>query len=289
MKILKYSINFIISFLIVFAIIFVIGVNFLNNKILNKDYVISKLEESEFYLQISREVESGFENYIYQSGFPEDTVKNIFTEEMIKNDVNSLINYLYDGTEINLSTDLLRQNLETKIQEYVNSENIILSEQNTKNINKFEDLIVNEYSKNINVSNTLYEKGNSIIQKLESVSSKLGNLPVIILIVLVAILIIINIKDLLVAINFAGISLLTVGVVLKLGISLILKNIEIDNLMIITKSLSNLAKCIIKECLYQLSEYGNIFVVCGIVGILVFAILKNTDEKKEKPKRRFAN
>ena len=255
MKILKYSINFIISFLIVFAIIFVIGVNFLNNKILNKDYVISKLEESEFYLQISREVESGFENYIYQSGFPEDTVKNIFTEEMIKNDVNSLINYLYDGTEINLSTDLLRQNLETKIQEYVNSENIILSEQNTKNINKFEDLIVNEYSKNINVSNTLYEKGNSIIQKLESVSSKLGNLPVIILIVLVAILIIINIKDLLVAINFAGISLLTVGVVLKLGISLILKNIEIDNLMIITKSLSNLAKCIIKECLYQLSEY----------------------------------
>ena len=208
---------------------------------------------------------------------------------MIKNDVNSLINYLYDGTEINLSTDLLRQNLETKIQEYVNSENIILSEQNTKNINKFEDLIVNEYSKNINVSNTLYEKGNSIIQKLESVSSKLGNLPVIILIVLVAILIIINIKDLLVAINFAGISLLTVGVVLKLGISLILKNIEIDNLMIITKSLSNLAKCIIKECLYQLSEYGNIFVVCGIVGILVFAILKNTDEKKEKPKRRFAN
>ena len=52
MKILKYSVNVVLSFIIVFAIILVIAVNIVNNKALNKEYIFSKMEETEFYLQI---------------------------------------------------------------------------------------------------------------------------------------------------------------------------------------------------------------------------------------------
>ena len=246
MKILKYSINIILSFLIVFAIILVIATNILNNKALNKDYIFSKMEESEFYLQMSREVESGFENYIYQSGLPEDTIKNLFTEDMIKKDANSLINYLYDGTEIKLSSDLLRANLDAKIQEYIKTQNITLNEQSSQNIKQFENLIVNEYDKNINISNTLYEKGHEIIELVQKISDKIGNLPIILLVVLIIILIIVNMKELLVPINFLGISLLTTGILLKIGINVIFTNIEIDNFMLMTKSLSNLIITILK-------------------------------------------
>ena len=284
MKILKYSVNVVLSFIIVFAIILVIAVNIVNNKALNKEYILSKMEETEFYLQISREVESGFENYIYQSGFPEETIKNLFTEDMIKKDANSLINFLYDGTEIKLSSEILRTNLEKKIQDYIKSENMTL-------IDKFKNLIIGEYDKNIKVSDTLYEKGHEIIEIVKKISEKIGNLPIIILFILIIGLIIINKKDLLLVINFLGISLLTIGILFKIGVNTIFANVEIDNLMIMTKSLSNLIISIIKENLYLISDYGNIFIISGITGILVYSIsinLKPIEEKIRKPKRRFA-
>lgn len=292
MKILKYCINIILSFLIVFAIILVIAINLLNNKFLNKNYILSKMDETEFYLQVSREVESGFENYIYQSGLPEDTIKDLFTQEMLKKDVKSIVDCLYDGTDIVLSENDLRNNLEYKIQEYVKSQNITLNEQSQKNIKKFEDLITNEYTKNVNISSALYDKGHIIIDKIENISNRIGSTPIIILTILIVILIVVNIKDLLLAINFLGISSLTTGILFKIGTYVIFSNIEIDNLMILTTSISNLIISILKENLYKISDLGNIFIVCGIVGIFASIIIKNIslkNDKTKKPKRRFVN
>ena len=77
MKIFKYFINIILSFFIVIMVLAIIALNILNSVILNKEYMLSKMEETEFNLQISREVQNGFENYIYQSGLPEDTIKDL--------------------------------------------------------------------------------------------------------------------------------------------------------------------------------------------------------------------
>lgn len=288
MKIVKYIVNALISFLIIFVVFAIIATNILNNKILNKDYMLSKLEETEFYLQISREIENGFENYIYQSGLPEDTIKNLFSDEIIRNDVRSLVNHIYDGSEIVLSSEEVRNNLDAKIQEYVKNQNLNLNEQGKKNINEFENLIVKEYDNNINVSSTLYEKANSGIEILQKISVKIGNLPIIILIILIVILIIINIKELLLAINFLGISSLSIGILLKLGVNLIFSNVQIDDLLLISSSLSNLIINIIKEILYMISDYSNVFIVSGITAILAYAILNNIKSEKSiiKPKRR---
>lgn len=275
MKIIRYIINAILSFLIIFAFFLLIGLNILDNKVLNKEYIISKIEEIKFYEQISREVESGFENYIYQSGLPEETIKDLFTEEMIKNDVNSLINCFYDGTEISLSTEDLRTSLNLRIQNYLDSQNKKLNDEGKKNIKKFEDLIVGEYEKNVNVSTTLYTKGNSVLQKIVEIRNKIGNIPLIVLIVLIALMIIFNIKDLLTAINFLGISSLSTGILLKLGTDLLFKNIEFDNLVILSNSLSSLVIGICKEILYVLSENATLCIVCGVTGIVTSAILKN--------------
>ena len=115
MKILRYFASIILSFLIVIIVFLIIASNIFNSIILNKNYILSKMEETEFNLQLSREVESGFENYIYQSGLPKETITELFTEDMIKEDVNSLINALYEGTEISLNEDLLRENLSKRI------------------------------------------------------------------------------------------------------------------------------------------------------------------------------
>lgn len=280
MKILKNILNLILSFLLIILIALFLANNILENKILSKEYMISKLEENEFYLQVSREVENGFENYIYQSGLPEDTIKDLFTDEMIKNDVNSLLDKLYYNKDINLSTDKVRENLNKKIDDYLDSEGIKINNQGKENIKKFENLIINEYTKNVNASNTLYEKGYKGIEILDKLNSKVGSIPMIAIIVILVLLVIINIKNLLVAINYMGISLLSLGVLIKLGVNLIFNNVKIDNLVILTQSLSNVLTSIIKDILYSLSDNANIFIVAGITAIIITAILQNTNIKK---------
>lgn len=282
MKILKTILNIILSFLLIIVIAMLLVVNILENKILNKNYLISKLEETEFYLQISREIENGFENYIYQSGLPEDTIKNLFTEEDIKKDVNSIVNKVYDGTDITLSSENVKQNLDNKINEYLQKEDMKMNNQGKENIKKFEDLIVKEYTKNVNISNTVYTKGHEGIETLNKIDNKIKNIPIIVTIILLVLLILINIKDLLNGINYIGISLLSLGVLIKLAINVINSNINIDDLLILTTSLSNLIINIINDILFGLSERGNICVIAGITAIIVTAILKNINFTKQE-------
>ena len=282
MKIVKTILNLILSFLIIISISLIVATNILENKILDKNYMNSKLEETEFYLQIYREVENGFENYIYQSGLPEDTIKDIFTDEMIKNDVSSIINKVYEGTDIKLSSETVRQNLDNKINDYLNSQNIKLNKQGKSNITEFENLIIKEYDNNVNASETLYQNANNGINFLNKINNIIGNYPIIATIVIIILLIAINFKNLLNVINYVGISILSLGTLIKLGVNLIFKNIKLDDLVILKTSLSNLIINISKDILYTLSDKGTLFIFAGIVAIIVVAVMQNTGKKAKK-------
>lgn len=275
MKIFKNILNIILSFFLIISIALIFAADILENKLLNKNYLLSKMEETEFYLQISREVESGFENYIYQSGLPEDTIKDLFSEGMIRQDIDSIINCIYNGSKITLSSQAVKENLDNKVKDYLKEQDILLNNQGKENIKKFEDLIVKEYEENVNVSSKLYTKSHDGVVVLNKINEKVGKLPIIITVAIVVLLIVINKKDLLNVINYCGISLLSLGVLIKLGFSTIVSNVNFDNLMILSKSLSNLITSIIKEILYSAGDKSTIFIICGITGIFITAILKN--------------
>lgn len=289
MKIFKTILNIILSFLLIILIAMSIVINILQDKILNKDYILSKMEENQVYLQVSREVDNGFENYIYQSGLPEDIIKDLYTEDTIKNDVNSFINALYDGTEIQISDSIIRETLDKRINEYLVSENKTLNEQGKKNVEKFEDLIVNEYKNNVNAYGSLYKTGHEFLDKLEQVIQKIKFIPIILIIAFIIFLIINNLKNLLLAINYACISLLSLGILIKIGVSIIFSKINIDNILFITKALSNLLINISKEILYICSDYANLFIVIGIVGILIYAIADNVKKVDVNTAKEYKN
>lgn len=289
MKIFKTILNIILSFLLIILIAMSIVINILQDKILNKDYILSKMEENQVYLQVSREVNNGFENYIYQSGLPEDIIKDLYTEDTIKNDVNSFINALYDGTEIQISDSIIRETLDKRINEYLVSENKTLNEQGKKNVEKFEDLIVNEYKNNVNAYGSLYKTGHEFLDKLEQVIQKIKFIPIILIIAFIIFLIINNLKNLLLTINYACISLLSLGILIKIGVSIIFSKINIDNILFITKALSNLLINISKEILYICSDYANLFIVIGIVGILIYAIADNVKKVDVNTAKEYKN
>ena len=289
MKIFKTILNIILSFLLIILIAMSIVINILQDKILNKDYILSKMEENQVYLQVSREVDNGFENYIYQSGLPEDIIKDLYTEDTIKNDVNSFINALYDGTEIQISDSIIRETLDKRINEYLVSENKTLNEQGKKNVEKFEDLIVNEYKNNVNAYGSLYKTGHDFLDKLEQVIQNIKFIPIILIIAFIIFLIVNNLKNLLLTINYACISLLSLGILIKIGVSIIFSKINIDNILFITKALSNLLINISKEILYICSDYANLFIVIGIVGILIYAIADNVKKVDVNTAKEYKN
>ena len=274
MKVVKTILNLIISFLLIFTLILGILFNFLSNKIFNKENMLKRLEETDFYMEVSREVYSGFEDYIYQSGLPEDTISNLYTDEDIKNDINSIVNHIYEGKEIVLSDKKITTNLDNKINNYLNQENIKLTKSEQDNVNKFKNLIINSYKNNVKMSNTLISLAREYYQKANEIFVKIQDIPLTAGVALVFLLIVINIKSLSNTLNYISISLLSAGVLLKLFNYIVNKRVEIDDLLIIATSFTNFVQNILREIIEMISNFGLYFIIAGSTGIIISAMLK---------------
>lgn len=294
MRVIKFIINVILSFLLMVFIIICIAQSIINNKILNKEYFIAKIDDTGFYGQLSKEINDGFENYVYQSGLPEDVIQDIYNDDILKNDINSIITYVFENGELDTSEELVRQNLDAKIEAYLNANNIKLNEQGQANISSYEDLISKEYRKKVVVSESLYSMAKDAVTLARKVMLKARNFPVTGCIILIILLIIINRKNPLDAINFCGISMISCGGLFKVVDYFINKNIKFDGLLIYSKSVTNLFVNVSNELLNMIEDYSTFLLICGGVSILITAVLnsfeKRDDENKEtprfKPKRR---
>ena len=293
MNTFKRAICLISSFVLTISLGILIANNIVENKLFNKKYIESKLEESEFHEQISREVKSAFEEYIYQSGLPKDTIEGLFTDAMIKRDVSSLVNCVYEGSKITVSEAKVRDNLDKKINAYISSTGQMLTAEGRANIERFKNLIVNQYKKSINISSNGYMKVHKLVSQVQILSDEVGVMPWLLLGICLFLIIFLNRNNLLRAMNYVSISILSLGIVLKLCVCIVLFNVDMDNLVVMTMSITNFVVNIAKETLLGLSSAGSFAIFCGLVGIIASVALKGEAEEmveakemERKPKRR---
>lgn len=293
MNTFKRAICLISSFVLTISLGILIANNIVENKLLNKKYIESKLEESEFHEQISREVKSAFEEYIYQSGLPKDTIEGLFTDAMIKRDVSSLVNCVYEGSKITVSEAKVRDNLDKKINAYISSTGQMLTAEGRANIERFKNLIVNQYKKSINISSNGYMKVHKLVSQVQILSDEVGVMPWLLLGICLFLIIFLNRNNLLRAMNYVSISILSLGIVLKICVFIVLFNVDMDNLVVMTMSITNFVVNIAKETLLGLSSAGSFAIFCGLVGIIASVALKGEAEEmveakemERKPKRR---
>ena len=293
MNTFKRAICLISSFVLTISLGILIANNIVENKLLNKKYIESKLEESEFHEQISREVKSAFEEYIYQSGLPKDTIEGLFTDAMIKRDVSSLVNCVYEGSKITVSEAKVRDNLDKKINAYISSTGQLLTAEGRANIERFKNLIVNQYKKSINISSNGYMKVHKLVSQVQILSDEVGVMPWLLLGICLFLIIFLNRNNLLRAMNYVSISILSLGIVLKICVFIVLFNVDMDNLVVMTMSITNFVVNIAKETLLGLSSAGSFAIFCGLVGIIASVALKGEAEEmveakemERKPKRR---
>ena len=258
-------IRFVLMLLLTVSIISLVLVNLVSSTVLSKEYILGKLDETFYYTDIKTEIESNFENYIGQSGFEENVLQNIVTEEKIKQDTGIILSNIYDGTSQEISTEEIEQNLRTNIEKSLNSD---LSATQEKMVDQYVETICGEYLKTM--SHTSYENSiNDIITKINNYL-ELANKGVIIAIVVLALaIVILDYKRIIKALSHLGICLITSGIFGIIVYIYINVKIKIANIVVLNDAISEVIKNVLNDMFVTARNQGIVLLVIGILMILI--------------------
>ena len=278
MKVIGNIIKFILAIILTICIIVCIGVNVASSTILNKDFVLQKLDETNYYANIYTTVESDFENYIYQSGLDEEVLENIVTPEKIENDTKVIINNIYDGTDEQIDITEIENNLRTNIEQSLNGN---LSATQKKMVDEFINKITEQYQDTM--TSTSYEdniyniltKGMTII-KLVNVASIIG------IVVSAIIILVISFRRVWSGFMFIVSSAIASGVFYIFANILINAKVRIENITILNDAISITLREVLTSILNQLTTTGIIITIVGVIILIVFAMMDSYYKRKKE-------
>ena len=278
MKVIGNIIKFILAIILAICIIVCIGVNVASSTILNKDFVLQKLDETNYYANIYTAVESDFENYIYQSGLDEEVLENIVTPEKIENDTKVIINNIYDGTDEQIDITEIENNLRTNIEQSLNGN---LSATQKKMVDEFINKITEQYQDTM--TSTSYEdnihnlltKGMTII-KLVNVASIIG------IVVSAIIILVISFRRVWSGFMFIVSSAIASGVFYIFANILINAKVRIENITILNDAISITLREVLTSILNQLTTTGIIITIVGVIILIVFAMMDSYYKRKKE-------
>ena len=265
MRIIKKIIKIIFSAILTISILLYILINLLSSTILKESYILSKLDQANFYQKVYEEVNSNFEKYIYQSGFDENVLNNVITEEKVKEDFKIIIDNIYNGTNQDINTETIKTNLTNNINSQLGA-NVSKTQQNS--IDSFVDTILNEYTQTI--LHTQYEnKINKAYTQINKYINLAKKALLIIMAVLIILLILLNLKRLYRGVSYIGISMLSSGILLCIADIFIKMKVDIKNIVILNDTISKIIINVITELLANILKDGIILLVSGIVLIII--------------------
>lgn len=275
MKVGKKILNFIFVLVIALSFTFIGVKSVVFKTIFNKEYVLEQMETNNFYSETYKLVESGFENYIGQSGLDEEVIKNICTEDKIKSDINIILSNIYEGTNEKIDTSEISNNLNSNIDK----ENVRTSS-NSKAIDEFVEHICQSYKDTIistSYENTINEKYSKITQKI----TKVQNILIIAIIISIIGVIALNVKDILKLLFWTESAVLS-SAVMQLAITTVIKSkVNIDGIKIFNDAFSNIVVTIIKDILSKINIIAGKFIIVYFILVVIYAIIILSQKKEE--------
>ena len=267
MKIVINILKFIVMLVLVLCVLFFGLKNIAFSTILNKDYVLNKLEETNFYSGTFELVKSGFENYIAQSGLEEEALNNICTEEKVKNDIGIIINNIYSGTNEDIDTTEIANNLNANIDKLN-----VRTPQNQKALDKFVDQICTEYKDtilNTKYENTIHNALNKVIQIME----KLQTIILIVTIIGIICIILLNVKNIYKLVGNIGTILFSSSLVILIAIKLLNVNVNISAIKLFNNTFSNSIVTVLQDIINKINNFGLILLIISIILIILNAVI----------------
>ena len=280
MKVLLNIIKFIIITVLVICSIAMGILKIVSSTILEKEYIISKLEETNFYGETYELVKSNFENYIDQSGLDETVLNNICTKEKIKNDINIIVSNLYEGKDVNIDTTEIAQNLNNNIDNLK-----IKNTRNSKAIEQFVEQICKEYTETI--LHTKYEnKVNQIYKDAKETIHLVYTACLMGIVISGLLVLVINFKKVSKDLQDIGIAALATSVFNIIACKIVTSKINIEGIKIFNDTFSKAIVIIIKDVISKIKMLGFIELLIGMVLIILYSIIVFAKSKNEQTKEK---
>lgn len=271
----------ILSIILAIMILISITIILLQKTVLTKEYVIKVIEKTDTYNQMKYDIEDSFYNYIMQANVEKSQIQDIITQEKIINDINQIISCLYDGAKIEIDTLVIKEEVENRLNDILVSDgNMTLTKESEKSIEEFSKQIAKTYSDNIVPISSNVESIGKVIRRINELLDKYKTViftATIVMFIIVTLSCILQ-KDRLVKIlnRYQAIALMISGMFLIIPSSIINLKLDIDNIFIVNKSISNLIKFVVNDLEKNLLTIGIVLIVIGIV-VSAVANIKNED------------
>ncbi len=280
MKIIANIARFILIAILTICIIAISAITIVSSTILDKNYIIGKLEETNFYEEVYKLVESNFENYIYQSGLDETALNNICSKEKVEQDINIMLSNIYEGTNKKIDTTPIKDNLNKNIDDLK-----VKNSRNSEAIDQFIKHICEEYENTL--IHTEYEnKIHNTYNKVANILSKVRTATIIAICIDVVLILITSIKQISKVVQAIGVSLLSSSVFEIIACNIITSKVDIAGIKIFNDAFSKTIVTIIQEIINKVQTLGIITLVVAIVLIIIYSIItavaKNKKDKVTK-------
>ena len=275
MKVITNILKFIIMVILVLCLTFIGIKNIAFSTIFNKQYIVKKLEATNFYSETYKLVESSFENYIGQSGLDEEVLQNICTEEKVRKDVNTILANIYDGKQEKIDTTEIADELNSNID----AQNVRTSKTSSA-IDEFVNHICQSYKDTIistKYDKTINDKYNTIIKKI----TQIEKVVIGVIIISCICLIVLNIKNINKILLNIQIILLSTAIIQFVLTGTIKNNINISGIKVFNEAFSNSIITIIKDILSQINKFGLIILAIYIIFAIIYISTEIFGKKDE--------
>lgn len=271
---MKKAISYVLSFVLVLMLLSLCLLAIVKSTILDEKYMISKLEEANYYERMNGEIIEQFKNYTIQSGLSDEVLENLFTEDKLKQDINNVIDSIYTGKELEISTSEIRENLK---------ENILAEVEKEGKTVDFEDEAMKEYLKaiesayesQVSYSTSTINSIGSTFEKVISLAQIVQIIVIVVTIVIAVLIIILNIKQIF-GLNYLAISSMASGLFILIAKFLLGQSTDLKNIMLINQATSHVIQLVIEDFLAKVTIAGVVLLIIG----LIFSIIYNLLNKK---------
>lgn len=269
-KVLSYYISMIILSLMTLALSLI---TLLKYTVMNESFILNQLEKNNYYEKIHKSIKEEMSYYIIQSGLSEEVLDNIYSEKMIKKEINKLIINFYNNKELKVNTKEVSNNLNNNIQNYLLKNNIIAEDQEA--LNRFTEEMVKIYEQELKITN--------FISNIQNIFIKLDNLiNLIFIILIISIPVIIILLHIFYKRIIFTIPTISTSILLMLGNYSFFQRIDVKNILFWNENISEIIKSIIWSIKDFINTEAIILIVIGIIAFILGYILTN----KNKPKFR---
>ena len=279
-KVINSLISMIISCLIFLLILTIVS----SNTILSKNYVKKVLEKNNYYQLTLNRINSEFESYAPQVHIEEEETKldDICNLKMVTNEVNKVIDSIYDNKKIKVNTKELNELLDNKIKKMLESHNVTASESELKDLEEWKSAITGSYKNEIIYTEKYIKKLPKYYKFINSMLPTIQKVLIFLIILFTIILVLYNKKKEL--IKNIGISFLTTSFIACI-LKITCQN-RFNYIIILSERFSKILIYVLKDVLTKITITGVILGILGLIGIIIGIESDKTPKKKERNDRK---